>query len=203
MGNKDWSHKAFSTCLWDLNRLLIQSEASTHFREIMVCVWQGGTPKLLVQILIFNEGSHGLFIEHVIQMRAGPDVLWFWIRRDRLHLHMLLLSAFGFNVCHPGSLLYFVLCYLQGLWHRKQKDWTRTPTCLLCCFPTVRKGNGPLWMLVDIIHLQDNDADIKLTSMTVLWFWTLAYNFFNTFLIPTLSHQLPFLFSWAWHLLWG
>lgn len=25
----------------------------------MVCMWQGRTPKLLVQILIFNEGSHG------------------------------------------------------------------------------------------------------------------------------------------------
>lgn len=57
-------------------------------------------------------------------------------------------------------------------------------------------------MLVNIIHLQDNDADIRLTSMTVLWFWNLAHNFFNTFLMPILSQQLPFLFSWAWHLLW-
>lgn len=90
-----------------------------------MCMWQGRTPKLLGQILIFSEGSHGLFIEHVIQMRAVPDIIcgaWFWIGRDKLHLYMLLLSAFGLNVCHPGSLLYFVLCYLQDLWHRKQKD---------------------------------------------------------------------------------
>lgn len=76
-----------------------------------VCV--GGTPKLSVQILRLDEGSHALFIEHAVQMRAIPDVLGGCLIFDQTASAPVLAPCIWSQCLSPWLLFaMFFLCYL-------------------------------------------------------------------------------------------
>lgn len=188
--------------LLTLNIPLIQWEASTCLRETT----KGqDTQKGLVQVLRFVEGSHGLVIEHIIQMSDRSGVFygaWLWIGRDRMYLHLLSLSEFGLNNAgHSGSL--FIFCPV--LFARSPTQDTEgliQITCISALLSSHRRGDVPLWILATTVHHQSYGADKVRVYGLPHGFGLFIIVLKNVLFMLTLSHQLWFPFSWAWHWLW-